>query len=94
MSTYQRKIHFTAQELYETKDKAERCGLSFSSYVRSVLNGYKPKEKPDPEFYDLLKKLFEQVDEAGINGYQGECNDKIYDCLFEIEKKYLLPDKK
>ena len=39
------------------KSNAEKAGLSQSSYVRSLINGYKPKEQPTQEIYEMLFQL-------------------------------------
>ena len=39
------------------KVNAEKAGLSQSSYVRSLINGYKPKEQPTQEIYEMLFQL-------------------------------------
>lgn len=44
-------------EKKKLKSNAEKAGLSQSSYVRSLINGYKPKEQPTQEIYEMLFQL-------------------------------------
>ena len=43
------------------KEKSKKAGLSEAEFIRSFINGYKLKEKPDENFYDVLKDLREIV---------------------------------
>lgn len=39
------------------KTKAKRACMTESSLIRALLNGYKPKEKPDDRFYEAMRQL-------------------------------------
>ena len=39
------------------KEKSKKAGLSEAEVIRSFINGYKLKEKPDENFYYVLKEL-------------------------------------
>lgn len=39
------------------KEKSKKAGLSEAELMRSFINGYKLKEKPDEIFYYVLKDL-------------------------------------
>ena len=36
---------------------AKKAGLSQESYVRSLINGYVPKELPHPDYFSMMRKL-------------------------------------
>ena len=44
-------------ELKRLKSNATKAGLSQSSYIRSFINGYKPKEQPTREIFEMLNQL-------------------------------------
>lgn len=39
------------------KNKSKKAGLSEAEFIRNFINGYKLKEKPDENFYYVLKDL-------------------------------------
>ncbi len=51
------EVRFTKDEITAVQNKAKKCGLSTSGYVRHVLAGFSPVEKPDKEFYDTMREL-------------------------------------
>jgi len=44
-------------ELANLNTKVKRSGLSRESYIRSLLNGYIPREQPDADFFTLIHEL-------------------------------------
>lgn len=53
------KITFrlNAQECQQLKKQAKKSGLSQESYLRTLINGYVPKELPPPDYYAMMKEL-------------------------------------
>ncbi len=53
------KISFRAsyKEYEKLKENAQKTGLSLSSYIRTTALNLVPREKPDDEFYDVMKYL-------------------------------------
>ena len=39
------------------KEKSKKAGLSEAGFIRNFIKGYKLKEKPDENFYYVLKDL-------------------------------------
>ena len=39
------------------KARAKATGLSYAGYLRQILRGFEPKEKPSPEYYEMLETL-------------------------------------
>lgn len=56
---YKVYVHFTSAENEEIKQYADACGLSMSELLRQICMGYVPQPKPEKEFWELLKMLYE-----------------------------------
>lgn len=91
---YSRTLRLTAEEALKLKRNADACGMTQAGYIRNLINGYYPKEKPPAEFYVYIKKLYEAVYKAEESGLSATEVEKIHDLIFEIEKKYIAPEKK
>lgn len=52
-----KRIWLNEIEDRELKRKAKKAGVSQSGLVRSLIRGYEPKEKPDREFFEALRRL-------------------------------------
>lgn len=89
-----RNLRLTDSEVIRLRNNANACGMSQSGYLRSLLNGYKPKEKPSKEFYDSLKLLYSILFQMEDSGVEPELTNRAYELLYEIEKKYIKPDRK
>jgi len=50
-------VHLSDDEFAVVKQHINRTGLSKEAYIRSVLLGYIPREKPDERFYEMMKDL-------------------------------------
>lgn len=50
-------VKFNDIELEKLDEFAMKTGRKRSTYIRQVALGYKPKEKPPIEFYDVIKEL-------------------------------------
>lgn len=87
--------------------KAEKVGYNKSALVRSLIEGFKPKEKPSDEFYEDLNSIrkvgniLNQI--ARRAHYQGYIEDEkflrkmeneLQNLILNIKRKYLLPEKK
>ena len=87
------------------KQKCSKTGLSEGEFVRANINGYKVKEKPDKNFYYILRDLggiannINQIARlANRAGYveEGQYNrdmQKVLDFITDIEEAYLTPVK-
>lgn len=52
------QVRLTADEDKRLDELAQKTCLTKSSLVRMLIKGYFPKEKPDKEFYSLLKEMY------------------------------------
>jgi len=50
-------VRLSDDEYYIVTDRIQKTGLSKEAYIRSVLLGNIPREKPDERFYTLMKDL-------------------------------------
>lgn len=53
----EKHIRVTAEESRDWKAKAQKACVTESALVRTLMKGYRPKEKPDAAFYDALREL-------------------------------------
>ena len=53
----QKKLWLNYEDRKKLKDNAEKTGLTENEYIRTLINGYKPKEMPTEEIFELLKQL-------------------------------------
>lgn len=104
-----KELNFIMRLSYEEKEKleksAEACGYSMAEYVRSLINGLEPREKPSDEFYDILKEMRR----IGVNlnqlarhvntfGYASnrdfrELYDEVSKLILDMKNEYLYPKK-
>ena len=45
------------QEFRTLEQRVKKSGFSREAYIRSVLNGYVPREKPPPDYYAMMREL-------------------------------------
>ena len=75
----------TPQEKQKLTDKARKCGLTLSEYIRQRCLGYAPREVPPNIYYDLCAKL----DEARNSG-----NDAaVLDVLDKLRETVIQPGR-
>lgn len=53
------KITFrlNAQECQQLKKQVKKTGLSQEAFIRTLINGYVPKELPPPDYYSMMREL-------------------------------------
>lgn len=88
------------------KEKCLKTGLSESDFIRSYIKGYKVKEKPDENFYYILRNLggiannINQIARVANRSLYVDSRDydkhmqKVLDFITDIEELYLTPIKK
>ena len=88
------------------KEKSKKAGLSEAEFIRSFINDYKLKEKPDENFYYVLKDL--RGIATNVNQLARQANryqyvdsnkffaiaDRISDFIIAIQETYLTPVRK
>ena len=86
-------VRVTEKEKIRIKNKADKCGLTISEYLRKRALGYSPKALLPESFYEFsgkLSNLYEQIDK----GYSTELEEKILSLIDEIQLKLLTSERK
>ena len=100
-----RQFRFNVEENKILKEKAGLCCLTDSALIRLLILGYKPKPKPEKEFYIALRNI--SAIGNSINQIAAKANalgfidvPRLYKELENLErlkddlyKKYIKPDK-
>lgn len=95
------QIWINEEELSILQNKSSKCGVDQSTFIRNIILGYNPKEKPDKNFYDTMKVMrgisnnlnqitakahsLGYIDEVA---YAKECQ-KWNEFMLDIKTKYL-----
>lgn len=86
-------VRVTEKEKIRIKNKADKCGLTVSEYLRKRALGYSPKALLPESFYEFSSKLsdlYEQINK----GCSTELEEKILSLIDEIQLKLLTPERK
>ena len=100
-----KQIWLNDDEDYIMKCKSEAVGMNASDYIRHLIVGYRPKEKPPEQFYEDIKGIrnignnINQI--ARIANAKGIIDvphlkkeiDKLDQLIIDIKSKYLRPEK-
>lgn len=97
----QKKIWLSYEDRKKLKDNAKKVGLCENTYIRNLINGYKPKEQPTEEIFEMLKQLrgiainlnqiarkANALDFIDVPYYQRTCK-KLDDFVSKFEKKFM-----
>ena len=85
-------VRVTEKEKIRIKNKAKKCGLSVSEYLRKRALGYSPKALLPESFYEFTEKigiLYEALGTLNSTELQAE----VLKLLDEIYAKLLVTDK-
>ena len=50
-------IRINAQEQQNLAKHVKKSGLSQEAFIRSLINGYMPKELPPPDYFSMIREL-------------------------------------
>lgn len=50
-------VRLNAQEKQNLAKQVKKSGLSQEAFIRSLINGYIPKELPPPDYYSMMREL-------------------------------------
>ena len=53
----QKIIRLNRSEAQDLQKKAKKACVSEAGFIRLLLKGYEPREKPDEKFYDAMREL-------------------------------------
>ena len=94
-----KQIWLSDEEDYILKTRSEAVGMNASDYIRQLLVGYKPKERPPEEFYVAIKSIrrignnINQIARIANSRYSVSHDDYSYiskelsDFILNFEKK-------
>ena len=86
-------VRVTENEKQRIKNKADKCGLTISEYLRKRALGYSPKALLPESFYEFSSKLgdlYEQINKD----YSTELEERILSLIDEIQLKLLSTERK
>ncbi len=87
-------------------NNVKRTGLSQENYLRSLINGYAPKELPPIDYYSMLRELRtiggninQLAVKANTTGYVDEAGFEreaahLRKAILEIQRAITLPDRR
>ncbi len=55
--THKKQFWLSDEEIEALELKSKKVGLNESEYIRKLILGYEPREKPDDRFYETMKQL-------------------------------------
>lgn len=100
-----KQIWLSDEEEYLMKIKSEAVGMNASDYIRHLIVGYKPKEKPPEQFYEDIKsirKIGNNINQIAriVNAknivdvpHLKKEIEKLDQLIIDIKNKYLRPEK-
>ncbi len=103
--TVKKQFWFSDEESNTLKEKARMVCLSEASLIRLLVEGFKPKEKPDERFYEMMKQL--SVIGSNVNQIAVKANalgfvdvpmlktevERWHKFQADIEQRFLKPEK-
>lgn len=51
------QVYLTGKELEDLEEKVRKTGLTKSTYIRKIIKDIRPKERPQADFFEVLKVL-------------------------------------
>lgn len=96
-----KNFYVNDEENKRLKENAKKTGLTESEYIRSIINGYKPKEQPTETSYEIIKQLkaigtnFNQIARKAntLNvidlPFYKKCYAKLLEVIEIIKKEFL-----
>ncbi len=100
------QVWLNEAESQRLRDNAKRTGLSQENYLRSMINGYTPKELPPVDFFNLIRELRaiggninQLAAKANTTGYVNEASFEreaahLRKAILEIQKAVTLPERR
>lgn len=98
-------FRLTDEEAEQLYTLVRKSGRSKEAFLRDVIKGYRLCEKPDPEFYKMMRELSaigNRINQLAVKANAlnfvdtpmlNEEAKKWHDFQIDIRKKYLLPQK-
>ena len=87
------QVRVTEKEKQRIKNKADKCSLTISEYLRKRALGYSPKALLPESFYEFSVKLGDLYEQLN-KGYSTELEERILSLIDEIQLKLLSTERK
>jgi len=100
------QVWLNEAESQRLRNNAKRTGLSQENYLRSLINGYTPKELPPIDFFNMMRELRaigvninQLAVKANATGYVDETGfereaAQLRRAILEIQKAVTLPERR
>lgn len=104
-NTIKKQIWLSENDYGSLKEVARKCCLTETGYIRMLLKGYVPKEKPDASFYETMNQVSQFSEQIqNFTSLLRECGSMDADILQDevhrwhqfqlaIEERFLAPEK-
>ena len=105
MKKIKKQFWFDEETDQKLKDYSRRTGINQSQIVRMLIRGYRPKEKPDNQFYTCMRQLYRISNNLNqlatiANKYKtidssrlANAIEDVKRCTLEIEHQFLVSEK-
>jgi hypothetical protein len=87
----QLNIRLTPDEHDKVSYNSRKANLSVSGYIRTLINGYVPKEAPPIEYEQLMKRLTEVYTTLATGNYD---TTELRQIILLLQAAVTLPEKK
>lgn len=104
MKKIKKQFWFDEETDLMLKDYSKRTGINQSQIVRMLIRGYRPKEKPDNQFYTYMRQLYGISNNLNqlatiANKYKTIDSSRLVNAIeamerftLEIERHFLVPE--
>ena len=99
------QVWLNTEERTKLQTRAKKSGLSQETFIRTLINGYVPKELPSPDYYAMMRELHaiggnlnQIAAKANATGhidktvFQYEAN-RLRKAVLDIQEAVTLPEK-
>ena len=98
-------IRFTEKEYERLCKYAEKSGLPKTTYIRHMINGNQPREKPPIDYWKFMQKFYDMsssfnrlADLARVQGWVESdqlqaAREDYYNLIRQIGNRMILPEK-
>lgn len=99
------KFRLNQKEAEEFERKVSKTGMKKETFIRHLISGYEPREKPDKEFFDAMRMMTSignrinqiaakanALDFIDERAYKKDAQE-LLNLRLEIQEKFLMPQK-
>ena len=82
-------VRLNAQEQQNLKRQVKKSGLSQEAFIRSLINGYVPKELPPLDYFSMMRELYAIGSNLNQVAAKANATDHIDKTMFQYEANRL-----